>query len=590
MRSIKYFRVPLTLLIGTFAFMFFANEAQAEVPAEKGGAKFGVIKGVVRDNSGNPISEATVAVFRVGTSKLLKQVTASSSGKFFARIVPGTYTILAVAQGFNPVTLQKVKVNRSAELVYGFKLERSGAGNTLPERQADRNSPKWRIRAASRRSIYQNREGEIPVDIDSSDGITAGESADVEQRIGTIEEGEDRGRRKGQSVVETFVASTGKDSYTGVNFATLQPLGDNADIVLSGQAGTGRSAPKRFETNLNFRSGEKHNLNLKASIIKLGNLNLAETEDQLLSQVSFQALDRWKVREGVIVVVGLDYSRFLGAGNDSSLSPRLGFQFDVNGKTRVRSAYTTQTEPRTWQRVIDLEDNQILFREPVAIEDIAVKDNKPLMNKNRRLEFGVERILDSRSTVEANVFFDAVVGRGVGLTNLPFDGLKTGQAGIGDLVASQHGKAQGLRVVYTRRLNDVFGTSAGYSFGNGQRLSENILTNPANAFDADFFQTFFGEINADFASGTSIRTIYRLSPKATVFAIDPFQGRLAIYDPGLSFMVTQDLPNWGLPIDAEAVLDAKNILNLQNGLDLHDGVLLLNSQRRILRGGILVRF
>ena len=75
--------------------------------------------------------------------------------------MPGTYTVLAVAQGFNPVTLFGVEVGRAAQLNYGFKLERAGSGNTLPEKRLDRNSSKWRIRAAqTQRSIYQNTEGD----------------------------------------------------------------------------------------------------------------------------------------------------------------------------------------------------------------------------------------------------------------------------------------------------------------------------------------------------------------------------------------------------------------------------------------------
>ena len=38
------------------------------------------------------------------------------------------------------------------------------------------------------------------------------------------------------------------------------------------------------------------------------------------------------------------------------------------------------------------------------------------MNKSSRFEFGIERVLDNRSSIEANVFFDTTVGRGVGLT------------------------------------------------------------------------------------------------------------------------------------------------------------------------------
>ena len=122
-------------------------------------AGLGTIKGIVRDEAGKPIADAMVAVYRVGTSKLLKQVRSAADGSFLAKILPGTYTVLAVAQGFNPITLATVEVSRSAELVYGFKLERSGSGNTLPEKRADRTSPKWVIRAAqNRRRVIKIRK------------------------------------------------------------------------------------------------------------------------------------------------------------------------------------------------------------------------------------------------------------------------------------------------------------------------------------------------------------------------------------------------------------------------------------------------
>ena len=120
---------------------------------------------MVRDNGGSPIADATVAIFRVGTAKLLKQVKSAADGSFFAKVLPGTYTVLAVAEGFNPSTVPSVEVSSTTLVNYGFKLERAGGGNTLPEKKLDRNNSKWRIRAAqSQRSIYQNTEGETPVD------------------------------------------------------------------------------------------------------------------------------------------------------------------------------------------------------------------------------------------------------------------------------------------------------------------------------------------------------------------------------------------------------------------------------------------
>ena len=574
----KFLKPILITLTAFFAAFVFASETQAKVIVEKKG-NLGVIKGVVRDESGKPIADAFVAVFRLGTSKLLKQVRSATDGSFLTKIIPGTYTVLAVAQGYNPITLATVQVNPSAELVYGFKLERAGSGNTLPEKRADRNSSKWRIQAAqSRRSIYQNHESETPI-AESNESVAAEDTEEtgVEEKTNV----------RGQTVVETYFAASDEGNYTGVNFATFLPVSENAEVVIAGQTGTSQNAPTRFEANFKFRPDEKHQIRLNSAFARLGKIETGNQEKSL-GQVSFQALDEWRVSEGIVLVFGLDYSRFVGAGDDFSISPRLGFQYDINSKTRFRSAYTSQTQEQGWQKVIELEDSQVIFREPAAVQDFVVENDKPLMNKSSRLEFSIERVLDNNSNLEANIFFDTVSSRGVGLTNLPFDTLSGNN--FSDLVANQQGKAQGFRLVYNRRLNENFSTAAGYAFGNGQKLSENAITNPSEVFENDFFQTFFGQVDADFNTGTNVKTIFRFSPQATVFAIDPFQGRLAIYDPSLSILVTQSLPTLGLPIRAEAIIDARNLLDFQSGINGEEGSLKLNSGRRILRGGILVRF
>lgn len=566
----------MLVLVALAATSFGASETRGAVLVVERN-NLGVIKGIVRDETGNTIADATVAIFRVGTSNLLKQVHSAADGSFLAKIVPGTYTILAVAEGFNPVTLSTVEVNGSSELTYGFKLERAGSGNTLPEKRLDRNNPKWNIRSAqSRRSIYQNREGDAPVD-----------ETTVAQNDDSVENSEDVSKRDSQSVVETYFASSGDGNFTGVNFATLQPLGENAEIIFVGQSGTSSSAPQRFETDVKFRLNANHQINVKGSIAKLGKVKSNDAENAL-GQVSVQALDEWRVRSGVILVFGFDYSRFLGAGDDFSVSPRVGLQFDVNSKTRFSTAYTSATEDRTWSSVAELEDTPVLFREPVSMQRFVVENEKPRMSKNTRLEFGIERVLDNKSSVEANVFFDAVSGRGVGLTNLPFNSLDGGN--LADFVANQQGKAQGARIVYTRRLSGSFSTSAGYAFGSGQKLSPKAVTNPANIFENALFQTFYGQFDADLKTGTQVKTIFRLSPEATVFAIDPFAGRLAIYDPNMSVIITQSLPSLGLPIHAEAILDARNLFDFQTNVSGEEGSLRLNSQGRTLRGGILVRF
>ena len=357
--------------------VFAAPAVNASNTIENSG-NLGVIKGIVRDEGGSPIADATVAIFRAGTSKLIKQVSSATDGRFLTKILPGTYTVLAVAQGFNPVTLLGVEVGRATEVNYGFKLERAGSGNTLPEKRLDRNSSKWRIRAAqSQRSIYQNREGQESVTA-ANTTTSDDENDSSDQRAAG---------RRGQTVVETYFAGSKRGNYAGVNFATLVPVSDRAELVFAGQVGKGKNAPQRLETAVKFRPAADHQIRFNSSVGQLGSVVIG-SDEKSLGQMSFQALDEWKIREGVILVLGFDYSRFVGAGSDSSLSPRFGLQFDIDSRTRVRAAFTTQTEEKSWARAIDLEGESVAFSEPVSVEDLFLVNGKPQMNKSRRLEFG----------------------------------------------------------------------------------------------------------------------------------------------------------------------------------------------------------
>ncbi|HTH52032.1 MAG TPA: carboxypeptidase-like regulatory domain-containing protein [Pyrinomonadaceae bacterium] len=538
-----------------------------DVVSERG-STFGTIRGVVRDDGGNPIADATVAIFKAGTQALLKQVVSGRDGSFVARILPGTYTVLAVAEGFNPVTLFGIEVSRAADLSYGFKLERAGSGNTLPEKRADKNSSKWRIRAAqTARSIYQNQPGSAPATQPAADAEADDRQVD----------------RKGETVVETYFADGPEGSFKGVNFATLLPLGEDSELVIAAQMGKGANAPQRFETAFRFQPAADHNVRVTASAGRLGTLR---GSDATLGQLTGTATDEWHLKNGAILVLGFDYSKFIGGGSDQSFAPRFGFQFDIDPKTRFRTAVTTQTtEQRSWSQVAEFEgDQSFSFTEPVAVPDLVLVGGKARMNKSRRVEFGVERILDNASSIEANAFLDSTFGRGVGLDVVGMNGV------IDDMVADQRGTSRGIRVVYQRRLPGPFTASAGYSFGGGQKLSPNAVTDPSHAFESGFFQSFFAQLAASFKSGTNVRTVFRLSPQATVFAIDPFKGRLAIYDPGLSVFVTQSLPTFGMPFRAEAIVDGRNLLDTAAGVGGEEGSLIFAGQRRMVRGGIQVRF
>jgi len=585
-------KLTFNLLVLALLSTAFAYEVKANKAVKQKSNAYGVIKGVIIDDRGNPLATAVISVFKSGTEKILKQVKSAADGSFLTRVLPGTYTLLARADGYDAVALNDVQVNRSAEVYYGLRLERAGSGRTFAEKKIDRNSPKWRIRAAqSQRSIYQAGEGTDNTVAAVENGPGGGDETAGETTGGSDEE-ESRGKQRGQSLVETYAASTtGGEPYIGLNFATAQSLSENTKIIFAGQTGSSRSAPKRFETTLETRVGGNHQLRLTAAVAKLGSFTPAkQDDDKEIGQFSFQALDQWQVREGFILVYGFDYARLVGAGNDAALSPRFGAQYDLDARTRLNASYTGSSEERTWQSVIELEGEPVFFRTAMVSEKVAEVADRPVINKNRRFEIGIERVLDNNSSFEAAAFFDTFSGRGVGLVGLPMGFLAGADENSLVQTVNQTGKAQGVRVSYNRRFGKLFSAGAGYAFGRGQKLSPGALSDPQALFANELFQTFMAQVTADLQRGTKIKTIYRLSPQATVFAIDPFAGRMAIYDPSVSILIVQSLPNWGLPFRAEAVIDARNLLDYAIQAQSEEGTVKLNSGRRGIRGGISVRF
>jgi Carboxypeptidase regulatory-like domain len=551
------------------------------------------ITGTVRDNRGTPLAGALVSLVREG-AKVVKHVTTDRQGNFIAKVLPGRYGIKANANGFAEVAFTAVDVKAQQELVYRFNLEPVGYGNTLPERRRDHDDVKWTLRnAQSKRSIFQIQEGEDSAikTATASEEQTA-ETAQMETAPEAPAETSSGSRLKPHGVMESYFTSNAYgSSYVGLNFAVATPVSDHVELIFSGQTGTGE-ATERFEASTRFRINDRHRVGVTAAGARFATpvwTNKLNDRSDLHGQLSLRAVDEWIVRDGIVIVMGLDYSRFIGAGGAHAFSPRFGIQYDANARTRVKAAFASGGEEDGIQSVATFENEQVVFRSQ-AERPVAFVDGQAVLERSHRLEFGVERVLDNSSNVEATAFFDTTSGRGVGLLSGPssaFSG-KAGDAFID--VANQQGSSRGIRVVYTRRLNRVWTASAGYAFGRGQQLSAEGFSTPAELFESGMFQTGALQLAGVFRSGTQVRTVLRFSPEATVFAIDPFAGRLGVYDPSLSIQVTQDLPNFGLPVRAEAILDARNILDAQSSNENGEILTFIGNGRRSVRGGISVRF
>ncbi|MBV9924546.1 MAG: carboxypeptidase regulatory-like domain-containing protein [Acidobacteria bacterium] len=583
-----------------------AQQARGAEPpgGARRGSSLGTISGAVLDRAGNPVAGALVKILRDGFNEVVKETRSAADGTFAARVTPGRYLIRALAEGFTPATFSSVEVSPATELVYRFNLQPAGEGNTRPERRADRNDPKFRIRAAAaRRSIFNAGEAEdetvrrVLEEMEEQDRVEASE----EEAALSDETPQERrtGRTRTQGYVETYFGSSGAPgagSYAGLNFAVATPVNRQVQLIFAGQAGEF----ERLEATARVRAGARHLISTTLGGARLPTLKrdaVSETpgarlgfnspRGEKLEQVSVRAVDEWVVRDGVVVVLGLDYSKFVGG--KGGVTPRLGVAFDANARTRLHASFSPGTDAGTRADGVAFEDGEIVFKENPG-QAVAVIDGRAVLERSHRLEFGVERVLDENSTVEATAFFDTVSGRGVGLLSTPLEGL-TGEGGAALLdIANQQGGARGLRVVYTRRVSSRLKASAGFAFGRGQQLSPEGVSTPDQLFQSTFFQTASAQLDASLLDGMQVRTVLRFSPRAAVFAIDPFAGRLAVYDPSLSILVTKELPNFGLPVRAEATVDARNLLDLMTHVEDGETQLSLGALRRSLRGGISVRF
>jgi hypothetical protein len=552
------------------------------------------VSGAVVDNKGNPLAGALISLIREGASKVVKETRSDSNGHFTTRILPGRYGIHAIARGFNEVVFSAVEVRASQELIYRFNLEPIGSGKTLVEQRRDRDDVRWTLRSAqTRRSIFQAQEGEdSDIQAIATDETARSQSPTDDITDPTAETVSADSHKRVRGVLETYFASSYGAAYPGVNFAVATNPNKGVELIFAGQLGAGPNAPERFEATTKVRAGQHHRVGMSVGAIKFTEpiwSNVKPDPADTLGQFSVRAVDEWIVRDGIVILLGLDYSRFLGSGAAHSLNPRIGVQFDANARTRLRAGYASGGDEARTQSVAAFENSQVAFTD-FAKRPIAFVDGQAVMERSHRLEFGVERVLDNKSSFEATAFFDTTTGRGIGMLSTPITAFSgaPGEAFIS--VANQQGEARGMRLVYTRRLSRVWTAQAGYSFGRGQRFAAGDISRPDEMFENSYFQTAAFQLDAGFDTGTNVRTVLRFSPNATVFAIDPFAGRLGVYDPSLSIQVTQELPSFGLPIRAEAVLDARNLLDTQTTTDNGEVLTQLSAGRRSVRGGISLRF
>ncbi len=593
----------------------FASGAVEAAPA------LAVVTGTVKDDKGTPLIGAIVAAFEPQLrGKEIKSVKTDTQGKFSVDVTPGVYRLRAAANGFIPKST-RVSIDRPARLSYDFALR---SADTLVQQRGDSDDYRWIARGVPRHAMNLHEEGEEEI---------------IEQADVAVAQTDPALPRASFHGAMQFVAATSGSraglpgaGFYGANFAVSGSLGGNFEMAFIGQRGAGQLAPQRMAAIATMRPGANHQVTATVGygqIALAGRMyqdvdaiadhpvgmgrpmqlrrsdptprSVAATPDSAeaasLDQLSVSAVGSWQVFQPLLVIYGFDYSRFVGPMNHrDSVLPRFAVQYSPSSRLRLNAAVTPGTDQQNHSPDgFNSENIQAAFETTPA--EIAYSDS-PILDRSRRFEVGIERLFgEGNTSVEASAFYDLVSGHGVGVLALPLEASPETHATFHEVahqVAAMNGAARGVRMMFNRRLNDHVTASVGYSFGRGTRFNHAPVGSitPAQLFRGGFFQVATAKLELDFTeqTGTRISTVIRLSPSAVVFAIDPFAGQMSVYDPNINVYVTQDLPNFGLPVRWQAVVDVRNLLDESAGMD--DGVtqVVTARTRRTVRGGVAFRW
>jgi hypothetical protein len=609
------------LLIGWVLGVYAINPASVAVfnaSTVEAAPALAFVSGTVKDEGGTPLVGAVVALLEARPrGKEIKSVKTDAQGRFTAGIAPGSYRLRAAAEGFFPSS-QPINVNRPVTVTHDFSLKRDG---TLVQKRGDRDDYRFIGQSVPRHVLNFDED------------VVSDKPATQNAKIEIARDSFAASNRPAMHGMVQFVAASSSarhglpgSSFFGTNFAISGTLGGGVEMALVGQRGVGDLAPQRLSAIATMRPNSNHQVTASIGYGQVALARKLTPEFDLLDapglptpirttkssplnavpnvnvpysldQVSASVVDEWQVFQPLLVIYGFDYSRFVSsaASQQESILPRIAVQYNPSAKWRLSAAVTPRTSQTNATEGFSTENIDAPFE--TQAPETAVLDT-PVLDRSRRFEVGVERIFgNGSSSLETSVFYDVVSGHGVGVLALPLEASPETQATMQQVahqVAAMNGAARGARLMYARRFNSHVTASLGYSYGYGSRFSNQELPNltPARMFNRGFFQVASAKLDLDFTeqTGTRISTVVRLSPSAVIFAIDPFAGRMSVYDPNINIYVTQELPNFGLPLRWQALVDIRNLLNQALGAEDGQSQIIAARAQRSVRGGIAFRW
>ena len=571
---------------------------EEEVEAIGSTAALATVVGTVRDEAGQPLIGAIVALLEPQSrGRELQSVKTDLKGRFSAAVAPGAYRLRATAEGFSAM-LTRINLDGSGRMTYDIALRRT---NTLVQKRGDSDDYRWIARSVPRHVL--NLRPNIPTSVEP-------DASEVRSDSFVRRQPSFHGITQLMAAQSSFPGVG--PNYFGLNFAVSGSLDGNIEMAVIGQRGTGQLAPQRLMAIASMRTSDQHKMTASIGYGQtfVGGSTLRNNRRSAirptesggtttLDQVSVAALGEWQAAPQFLLIYGLDYSSFIGSTSrqQESVLPRLAIQYSPVGNLHLKAA-VTPGRVLSRQTIEEFKTENIQTTLDLMAPEVSLNGAAPRLDRSRRYETGIEKVFrDGNSAIEASAFYDLISGHGVGVMALPLEVSPLMEAAfqrIAHQVTAMNGAARGGRILYRHHLGSHLTATFGYSAGGGtqfrRHLGENIR--PGDIFRNGLFQVATAKLDLDLTerTGTRVSTVLRFSPRAVVFAIDPFAGRLGVYDPNINIYVTQELPSFGLPVQWEAIVDLRNLLNQTTALDEGSVQLLATRNSRTIRGGLAFRW
>jgi hypothetical protein len=517
------------------------------------------VTGVVTDDKGAPVAGALISILRDGKSKeVIATAKSDREGKFSAaKIIPGVYRLIAVAQGFQTAVSERAELLLERPAILNFALRPA----VDPGKTTGIDPVKYQSRR--NRTIFNAREKE---------GEAAGVASLFADTHGFVSFG---------SQSNVFAGAP----MTAYTVEVTQPLSNSLEIGSAIQGDATGGMPQFIVGALRFRT-DRHTVNSKLISERVGVASPLPAAGSFsrLTRTEVRVADTWAVSQALNLVYGFEYSRLEGA-SEATFLPRLTANWKPARSVNLHAAITSEGEPTPETSGEGGIAMISALPGPIRLVATEPENGNPVIERTLRAEIGAAWRVDSKTILEATVFRDRVDGRAVGLV--------LESAGT-PLVFNQQGTNQGFRITLKHRLHRNITVTGGFASGRGQQvgIAQTNLGTPEVELFATRYHVLAVQADASLPqSGTRLTVQYRKSLGAPLLAIDPLRSRFWSPDAGLSVSLIQSLGGWGfMPGKWEVLFEGRNLADQADDLTTETGLFVRVPNRRVVRGGLRMRF